>query len=323
MIWKTALNSQLEKLGHSIRIEELLDTNYQEIRSRRQKFLYCKLSTGFIINELKQYQLFKRRVVLPSDILLNGYSSQNNLDQLKISLKSQAASLGGKKVWSNRSQEERSKIASERAIKCWKEGKWNAPSCKGWNKGLTKETNSSMKKLSEDRIGSLNPMHRNKIQNWDSQRLAEYHQKLSSSMKTAILSGKFTPHIHNSNCNWTATFDQKKYRSSIEAAIALILGENYQFEAMRIQYTTSDGKSHVYITDFYSDVDNMIIEVKHSGKLKENELLKIETGKNFALIHGYEFKILTESTLLDNRELLIANKDRFSDKTWQKIEKYL
>jgi very-short-patch-repair endonuclease len=161
-----------------------------------------------------------------------------------------------------------------------------------WNKGLTKETNESVKKISESKIGDRNPM-------FGTVYSEEEREQKSECMKELIADGKFTPNIHNSNTHMTTVYKGQKYRSSWEAAFVHI-NEGCDYETLRIKYEL-DGKTKVYIVDFINHDTKMVYEIKpkiHQTRIKEK--IKETALLNWCLTNGYCYSVIDEDWIYDN-----------------------
>jgi hypothetical protein len=320
---KEKINQKLEEIRSTIKIIALVDKYGEDIIRRNQKFDRAILSTGFVFFTLQDYQKFCRKVH-SQNAKIYKFEELYSTDEIirktaELNLKSKTSSKNSLKGWKTISKESRTEIASNRAKKAWKEGKMIIP-CKGWNKGLTKENCTSMKKMGEARTGSNNPMSKENIAHWSIEKQKSYRRKLSVSLKLAIEEGRFTPNIHNSNTHWTATYKGRHYRSSLEAAIASILDDSFIFEETRIRYFDGS-EERIYIVDFTSHYHKKMIEIKPSSMI-DKAIFKTEAACNYASQIEYQFEILTESFLQPYKDFLLQKKDDFSVETWKKIERY-
>lgn len=325
---KKRLNDRLLEIGSKISVISILSIDGEEIVRRSQKFDCIILSTGLIIDNLKEYQKFTRRLFSKNakatfcfDTL---YSSDFKVRQeAEKELRSNISSKNSIAGWKTITKERRREIASKRSKKAWSEGRLKKESikCKGWNRGLSKESNESLKNMGDSRRGADNPMSREKVLKWPEEKIKAYRKKLSDAMKSAIENGKFTPNIHNSKTHWTATFDGKTFRSSLEAAVSAILEDHYIFEDTRIRYYDGN-EERIYIVDFTSHLDKMMIEVKPSSLIDQTSL-KTLAGMRHAKDIGYDFSILSEKFLIEHKNELKMKSHRFSIETWKKIEGYI
>ena len=185
-----------------------------------------------------------------------------------------------------------------------------------WNKGLTKETDNRVLQLSLDKMGSNNPM-------FGVTPSEDTRNKLSIAMKSRILSGDFTPNIHNSNTHWTATYKHNKFRSSLEAAFYCLNETDVVFEKTRISYKNELGIDRIYIIDFTDDNQRILYEIKPTSSYETNKnecLQKEKFAIQWADKNGYTYKIIDQYFVFDSFDLLLRNKDHFSIDTFNKIE---
>lgn len=88
-------------------------------------------------------------------------------------------------------------------------------------------------------------------------------------------------------------------RSSYELAQAKELDKkqvSYLFEPFRIPYISKEGVERFYIPDFYIPSENLLIEIKGSFYVNENDKLKAEAARRM----GYKYKYI-----LDGKEVEI------------------
>ena len=146
---------------------------------------------------------------------------------------------------------------------------------------------------------------------------------ISDLIKDRIFNGQWTPNVHNSNTHWIATYKNKKFRSSLEAAFYCINEQYVIFEKTRIKYEL-DNKSHNYIIDFTDEFNKILYEIKPLSfyeKDKDNCKIKEQFAIKWAKEHNYEYKIVNEYFLLDNFHIIIDNKENFTVDTFNKILK--
>lgn len=84
-------------------------------------------------------------------------------------------------------------------------------------------------------------------------------------------------------------------RSSYQIQIAQFLDQimaKYDVQKLRLVYTDKNGTQHVYITDFYLQQYNLVIETKSDYYIKgdQNLIYKIQCVKN----NGYNFLLLND-----------------------------
>jgi len=124
--------------------------------------------------------------------------------------------------------------------------------------------------------------------------------KQSKTMKKLIADGKFTPPITNSWTHWDAEIlsengNIKKFRSSWEAAFWLS-NQHLEYETIRIPYEL-DGKSKMYIADFYVRDKNIVYEIKprNSWKSQNGKMQEIIT---YCIQHNITFIWINEDNIL-------------------------
>jgi hypothetical protein len=166
-----------------------------------------------------------------------------------------------------------------------------------WNKGLTKNTNESLKILSQNRMGSGNPCFGKKY--------SEDHKKvLSELVKKRILDGKFTPYVTNSWCHSRirTKINNKiiHHRSSWESVFH-ILNPTLYYEKIRIKYISQDNKTRIYITDFVDDDKKIIYEIKpNSNRNDISVLIKEEAAMDWCKVNGYSYIYIDDSYFKKN-----------------------
>ena len=167
-------------------------------------------------------------------------------------------------------------------------------------KGLSKETNETVKRVAESKLGDKNPMYGKRVSK-------ETREKLSKKTSDRILSGRFTPNSNNRNTNWESSVDGVSYRSSWECAFAY-KNKGLLYEKLRIKYFDGDAnKIRTYITDFF-DGENMVYEVCPKSKIHDKRYKEIGT-----IEAGYTFKIICED---DIKEIVSG----FDDSDWEHFE---
>jgi hypothetical protein len=116
------------------------------------------------------------------------------------------------------------------------------------------------KNISERMSGNNNSYH--KLSKY---RKLQLHKKQSTSMKSLILNGLFTPPITNSWANSKAKIRVNdcdyKFRSTWEAFIWL-LHPHLLYEKIRIPYIDENNNNHVYIVDFVDEHKHILYEIK-------------------------------------------------------------
>lgn len=303
----------LYNTGKGNRGTKLIEVLNNVLKSYEQKIRiikYCTseviLSNGLILKNkhdikrlYRRLHLKEERYTLNFDIM---YSSIEKLKAMENEIRRNIASMGGKKaqeLYGNKY------LCHHLPAIPWNKGKKGV--CVAWNKGLTKDTCESLKKLSIDRVGSGNPMY-------GKHHTEECKQRASDHIKKLIKEGKFTPNIHNSNTHWQSTVDNKKYRSSWEAAYH-ILNPQCKYESIRIEYIF-DNKRRIYIVDFEDIINKKLIEIKPlSHKDSRKMLSKILYTELWCKKHNYSFEIIDESYFINRIDDIDFSKmDKNSEK---------
>ena len=193
-------NLQIEEKGFSIRCV-----------SYSQK--YVELSNGVVLDTKNKVERFFRRLAAGWDVDIVYNSTDEIRDEYIKARKTENARQAG--INCQKKHPHLREIAKENFRKAVESGKNSEKLRSGeisiWNKGLTKETDIRMKKVSEQRTGSGNPM-------FGKHRSEEYKKNASEVMKENIRSGKFTPNVQNSRTHWQVIYRGKRFRSSWEAA---------------------------------------------------------------------------------------------------------
>ncbi len=167
----------------------------------------------------------------------------------------------------------------------------NKPKSIPWSKGKTKHDDERLLKLSNDRRNTGNPMYGRKHSD-------AMKKKKSEQLKLKILSGKWTPHIHNSRTHWTCSYEGIKYRSSWEAMYAS-LNPRDTFETIRIPYVFN-GQQKIYIVDFCNTTTNVLTEIKPMvHQSTEQFVKKVTAATKWCEENGYTFRILGEQYFID------------------------
>lgn len=141
----------------------------------------------------------------------------------------------------------------------------------------------------------------------------ETRDKHSLTMKRKILSGEWSPNIHNNFTHWQSEVivDGKvfKFRSTWEVEVFEQLKDVYplseiEYETLRIPYKY-DGIEHIYIVDFYIPLKRLAIEVKPTNSLfDKQEQEKIRVCKEFCKQNNMIFVIFNEKNKYSVREVL-------------------
>jgi hypothetical protein len=183
-----------------------------------------------------------------------------------------------------------------------------------WQKGLTKETHISLKRLSENRKGSGNPMFGKKMS-------LEKRKVISELMKDKIKNGEFTPNIHNSNTHWQTTYKNKKYRSSWEAAFFSI-NPNFKYEKLRIEYFIGNERK-IYIVDFVDYNKKIAVEIKPKSHRDDKKFVAKEKAlKKWCIDNNFIYKIISEDYFYENfDDIDFKNMDKNSVSNIWKVKK--
>lgn len=123
-------------------------------------------------------------------------------------------------------------------------------------------------------------------------------KKISDNIKCRILSGEFTPNIHNRWTHWNANIDNKKYRSSWDACFH-VSNPHLLYELYRIKYYDNIlNKDRIYISDFYDITNNILYELKPTiFYLKE--VNKINQVIQHCLLNKIKFIWINENNIID------------------------
>jgi NUMOD3 motif-containing protein len=302
---KSELNETLEKAGQTLRILEY----------RRSKPL--ALNNGNALDTVHDKWLFIQRLaknfyVEYFDVLYG--SNKNRAESLLKTLVIERAKNGGNAAYQKYGQFHKDELA-ERAI-ANKEKARIAGRTPGWikghvpwNKGKTKDTNESLRRISEERTGEGNPMYGAEV-------TAEQRVRQSTLMRNKIESGEFTPNVQNYHTHWYCRYQEIMFRSSWEVAFYQ-LNPSMKYEKIRIPYTI-DGKEHIYIADFFDEPSNTIYEIKphRYGMLQR---VKIDKVKLACARIGYTYITVDENYFIENWNRL--NLDEFDLRTRKNLER--
>lgn len=161
-----------------------------------------------------------------------------------------------------------------------------------WCKGLTKETSDIIKRMSENKTGEKNPLYGKHLAD-------DTRKKQSETIKKKILSGEFTPNIHNRLTHYSCTINNMKYRSSWEGYFSL-LNPSYEYEKLRIPYTYKN-KEKIYIVDFISEKDKKTVEIKPKMLFNnEKSICKEKALIKWCNDNGYSYERITEDYILEH-----------------------
>ena len=133
---------------------------------------------------------------------------------------------------------------------------------RAWNRGLTKETNESLRKISEKASQRLKDMgNENPLVKWNKNRPKESFIRQSETRKEKYHTGQITPALGVGRGKYSYLLHadtQILLRSTYEFIYALYLLYNkvpFEYESVRVAY-----QGHVYISDF--KINNKIVEIK-------------------------------------------------------------
>ena len=281
-------NLQLEEKGFSIRCV-----------SYSQK--YVELSNGVMLDGKNKVERFFRRLAAGWNVDLAYNISESIRDEYISEYKSSLARVGG--INCQKQNPHIKEIAKENLRQVRLAGKNTEKMRSGeisiWNKGLTKETDYRLQKVSKQRTGEGNPM-------FGHQHTDEYKKNASVTMKENIKSGKFTPNVKNSRTHWQVIYSGKRFRSSWEAAW-FALNRHYEYETKRISYWLN-GIERIYIVDFYDPITNTLVEVKPAehtyGEVFE---AKKSWAEKWAEENNGKYIVVTQQYLKDNMDQLLLS----------------
>lgn len=229
----------------------------------------------------------------------------------KIKLKSQ--SENGKKAWIGDKKEKLIEKMKGRVP-------WNKDS-KGltisWMKGLKKETDERIMKISERQKGEGNGMHKSKDFWKDTEKVNKIMQHHSKIMKEKIANNEWTPNINNRWTRFKVEYKGKKYRSSWEAIYAS-LNETAEYEKLRIKYKF-ENKNYIYIVDFIDKIKKEAIEIKPKSLVKDfKNIAKEKVLIEWCNKNNYTYKLITEDYLKEH--IFEVNTEFFNENCKNKIE---
>ena len=175
-----------------------------------------------------------------------------------------------------------------------------------WNKGETKETNSSVLSYAQKLTGRPGPM----LGKTFTQPQAARDQQ-SETRRKRIAEGKITPVTCHRYTNSYIKYQDgttKFLRSSYELIVAMFLdicGIEFVYETVRAPYYDADGKLHSFLGDFC--IGNTVLEIKG-----DYDSSKIEQEAMAFNSIGYELRVIYEEEVFYIRDLL---QDLFDIKT--------
>jgi very-short-patch-repair endonuclease len=246
-------------------------------------------NNGREISDQKQIVNFKNRLKSNRNWPLDDiYSSDiNRATEIENNLLKEIQSQGGKTVQSLYGDKIRLNLNTGIP--------WNTGT-KGVKNG-TPWTEENKRKLSESRKGENNPMYGRKY-------TEEEKLKQSENMKLAIKSGKFTPKSNNRLSRKDSIYNGINFRSSWEA-IFYSLNQSYEYEKLRIKYFSSKkNKYRIYIVDFISHINKIVVEIKPKKSFKSEEIDKIKALSVWCKENGYKLKIYTDNKIKSMAKLV-------------------
>lgn len=264
---------------------------------------FIQLSTGITLDEAREVRLLKSRC--KSTFLLQYIGQLYSLElvererlvnTLKVA-QNRAIKLAAELTRTPEQKERRREIM----LKAGAMRQNTKPNLgvKTWQTGLTKETNATLQRMSDQRKGEGNPM-------WGRHQTEENKLKKSELIKARIAAGEWTPHVHNSLSRRAYELDAIRYRSSWEVLYKL-LNPQFQYEVVRIPYVY-DGITRIYIVDFY-DVDaKELVEIKPEERTSDpNTQAKFTAARLWAEEHSCIFKVITQQYFINEVHRLPAN----------------
>lgn len=285
---------------------------YTDIRIQTLEKDRILLSNGKYLGTPSEIRKFKRRVSEENTRYLEQFDSLYSDDPVicqntETQIKSELARKGGTAV-----QKKHGDVIKENLNTGtpWNKGKTGLQ--KAWNRGLTKETNSSLKKLSQARQGPGNP-------NYGKQESIAARQQKSRIMREKILCGEFTPNSNNRNTHWNSEYRGKKYRSSWEALCQHVYPDA-EYEKLRVEYVYQGQKS-IYIVDFIDHKNKIAIEVKpRELQTGEKYCCKIQALNQWCKDHGYHLKLFDQTDVICYNNLTQQEQSLFDAETVRKLQ---
>jgi hypothetical protein len=142
--------------------------------------------------------------------------------------------------------------------------------------------------------------------------------KQSNNMKMKILNGEFTPKSENYLLFGMINFrynDEIRSVRSLWELIYWLQNKDLQYEKIRVKYYDSQTqKEKIYITDFYDEKTNTIVEIKPSKYQNVNFYDKkkatIEQGYNFIVVDEAYFNKCKTPELLEEIKKVVINLDK-------------
>lgn len=189
-----------------------------------------------------------------------------------------------------------------------------------WNKGETKETNSSVLAYAQKLAGRPGPMLGKTFK-----RPQSANDKQSETRRNRIAEGKITPVTCHRYTNCYIKYQDgstKFLRSSYELIVAMFLdicGVEFVYETIRAPYYDADGELHSFLGDFC--VGNTVLEIKGDydpAKLEQETKAFNAIGYELRIIHEEEVFYIRDllQELFDIRALLKKVKDQSKNKNY-------
>ena len=289
-----SFNKQLQMLS---KYNTLLQQNNLSIRIKSWNNT-IHLTSGITLDNIKEKRKFRQRVnsrymvKYIDDIYI--INKAKDRDALVKEIKKSQTSRRNKIYWNNldeiSKEQKREHVRKIQSLVDYS----TKPKIVPWNKGKTKETDERILKISRQRSGSGNPMFGIRMSETEKQRK-------SLLIKERILTGEWTPHVHNSRTHWECVFDEKKYRSSWEALYASI-NPTEEYEKIRIPYIFKN-KENIYIVDFVNFKTRIITEIKPQEHLQTEQMrAKVEYAKRWCRENNFKFRILTQDYFIEHYE---------------------
>ena len=288
------------KLHNTIhKYNQMLYNNQQQLYISTYTKHRVVLSNGCILSGISEVRRLRNRitsswVVQYFDILFSEID-EDIRNTIFASLNATHSSNQNKHYFNTLPSEEKEKIRDHmRSISC--AGVAASRAIPRWNKGLTKHTDSRIanyaQELSNNRQGIDNP-------SFGRPKSDEYKLHRSNLLRRKILTGEWTPHIHNSRTHWNSSYNGKVYRSSWEALYAYLNPDDL-YEAVRINYEYNNTHK-VYIVDFVNHDNKTLTEVKPIAHLLDEVVLYKEQAANqWVKEAGYTYSIIAEDYFRDN-----------------------
>ena len=288
------LNSLFEKYNQQLRILEWFIP-----KGKSGKSGYILLNNGQKLYG-NDRMTFNRRMSSPNEFWAkNADRYFTDFDALYRKHRQEVASIGGKLAWEKSGDRIRESM------------KGRPSSCKGRPSPLRgrKLSEETKRKISIANSGKNNGMYGRKMSEEEKKRKSEH-------MKRLIREGKFTPNTNNRLVHYDSVYDGKRFRSSWEA-IFYATHPTYEYEKLRLPYELDDD-THIYIVDFISEVEKMVVEVRPFELSKDfKTLAKLHALKEWCVKNDYVFRIYTQNDVL--ADLPKADLSKFDETTQKRL----